>query len=269
MRTWQLYLPIAAVAVALRAIPEVTAGKYPVGFDTLATYPYLIQSFPNWTLNTSLSRGPLFFGLSWVLQHLTGVSVLLLLKFLGPVLYGIFSVSFAVFLKRYLAWGPRPTLAGSLILISQPVTLRMSWDLFRNELGLSLVLFSLVAFKSTRRYRGYFLMGLSLLVVLTHQLSSVVLFTAAAGILLFGSEKKIRQSILALAPSAVLFLITIYLQLGLSSSSWFDPTSSQRDLTLDSGPSLLSNVFSQDFRFSNGTNVDVLAFVGVLFLYCF
>ena len=35
------------VAAVLRAIPEVLAGRYPVGFDVNAYYPYLILSFPS------------------------------------------------------------------------------------------------------------------------------------------------------------------------------------------------------------------------------
>jgi len=263
-----VYLPVATAAVALRAIPEVLAGEYPVGFDTLATYPYLIQSFPNWTLNAAMAWGPLFFGLVWGIHHVTGMSIMLLLKMLGPTLYSIFALSFALFLRKYLGWGNRETLVGSLILIFQPVTLRLSWDLFRNEMGLSLVFLSLVVFRSGSRLRNYYLACLSMLVVLTHQLSTIILFSAIGGILIF--EKRARSSFLALLPSVVLFLTTtIWLGSGLAESSWFDPTSSQRVLTFQSSPSLLTNVFSQDFRFSGGTAIDVLAYVSALFLYCF
>src|SRR5438445_12971477 len=126
-----------AVAALLRSIPEVLAGKYPVGFDVNAYYPYLILSFASISALDLLKAGPLFYGIMWFIQYITGADVFLLLKIAGPVIYGILSASFLVFLVKFLKLSLQRASFGTVLLILQPLALRISWDLSRNELGLS------------------------------------------------------------------------------------------------------------------------------------
>src|SRR5437899_6812446 len=89
---------VFALAALLRSIPEVLAGKYPVGFDVNAYYPYLTLSFPSISALDLLKAGPLFYGVMWFIQFITGADIFLLLKIAGPIIYGILSASFLIFL---------------------------------------------------------------------------------------------------------------------------------------------------------------------------
>src|SRR5947209_15206227 len=142
---------VFAVAAVLRSIPEVLAGKYPVGFDVNAYYPYLILSFPSISAPDLLKAGPLFYGVMWFIQFITGADVFLLLKIAGPVISGILSASFLVFLVKFLKLSLQKATFGTVLLILQPIALRISWDMFRNELGLA---FGLVALRSEERRVG-------------------------------------------------------------------------------------------------------------------
>src|SRR2546427_7233582 len=73
-------LLVFAVAVVLRVIPEILAGRYPVGFDVTAAYPLIITTFPSERLVTMLGQAPLFYALMWSVYSVTKIDIYTILK---------------------------------------------------------------------------------------------------------------------------------------------------------------------------------------------
>src|SRR5256712_11745749 len=199
---------VFALAAMLRATPEVLAGKYPVGFDVNAYYPYLIMSFPSISALDMLKAGPLFYAVMWSIQSMTGADVFLLLKIAGPIIYGILSASFLVFLVKFLKLSLQKATFGTAMLILQPIALRISWDLFRNELGLAFGLVALASLKTNWKQKYVIAGSLGVLAVLAHPLAAVLMFAGGFGLLLSTKLNRERVKIIVgFAPSAVLFLV--------------------------------------------------------------
>src|SRR3989442_10277940 len=167
---------VFALAAFLRSIPEVLAGKYPVGFDVNAYYPYLIMSFPSISALDMLKAGPLFYAVMWFIQTISGADVFLLLKLAGPVIYGMLAASFLVFLVKFLNLPLQKATFGTVLLILQPIALRISWDLVRNELGLAFGLVALASLKTNWKQKYVIAGSLGVLAVLEHPLAAGLMF---------------------------------------------------------------------------------------------
>jgi len=123
---------------------------------------------------------PLGLCLMWVLSLFSFGHIYLFLKIFGPLLYGCLAVSFYLLVRAALHLGRRESLAASLVFLMQPATLRIGWDQFREELGL-FFFFILLAqiggdFVEGSRKKPWLVLGLALLIVLSHELVSVLLF---------------------------------------------------------------------------------------------
>jgi len=95
------------------------------------------------------------------------------------------------------------------LLSLQTVTLRISWDLLRNELGLAILLYSLAALEDIDK-RPLLFTTLSMLTVLSHQFASVILLviiTALTICHLYKREISLAERIvLSSMPAALIFV---------------------------------------------------------------
>src|SRR2546427_6565984 len=259
---------VFAVAAMLRAIPEVLAGKYPVGFDVNAYYPYLILSFPSIPALDLLKAGPLFYGVMWFIQFITGADVFVLLKIAGPVIYGILSASFLVFLVKFLKLSLQKATFGTALLILQPIALRISWDLFRNELGLAFGLVALTSLKTNWRQKYVIAGSLGVLAVLAHPLAAVLMFVGGFGLLLSTKLNRERVKIVAsFAPSAILFLAAAFVL-------YFIPPGQSSVITLSADPNgsshaVLYSAFLVQDGFLGPAHLDAIEHAGLLFFFSF
>src|SRR2546427_11426063 len=259
---------VFAVAAMLRAIPEVLAGKYPVGFDVNAYYPYLILSFPSIPALDLLKAGPLFYGVMWFIQFITGADVFVLLKIAGPVIYGILSASFLVSLVKFLKLSLQKATFGTVLLILQPIALRISWDLFRNEIGLAFGLVALASLRTNWRQKYVIAGSLGLLAVLAHPLAAVLMFVGTFGLLLSTKLNRERLKIIVgFAPSAALFLIAAFIL-------YFVPQGHSTIITLSADPngsahSVLYSAFLVQDGFLGPAHLDAIQHAVLLFLFSF
>jgi hypothetical protein len=107
-------------------------------------------------------------------------------------------------------------LLASVFFSLQAAALFLSSNLYRNMLGLGILLFALPLIKddlkSTRRFMAFAL--LSLLVVLGHEIASVILFAIVLGFLvtrlLRGTKKNVLRHVMAVIPAFVLFMVSFY-----------------------------------------------------------
>src|SRR5437870_13220441 len=214
----------------LYAIRDVLACKYLVVLDVNAYYPYLILSFPSISAPDLLKAGPLFYGVMWFIQFITGADVFLLLKIAGPVISGILSASFLVFLVKFLKLSLQKATFGTVLLILQPIALRISWDMFRNELGLAFGLVALASLKTNWRQKYVFAGSLGVLAVLAHPLAAVLMLVGTLGLLLSTKLNVERLKIIAsFVPSASLFLAAAFVL-------YFVPSVQSSVITLSADP---------------------------------
>jgi hypothetical protein len=262
-------------AAGLRAIPELLSGAYPVGFDTMQGYAPSILALPD---NSPMklfgwAYSPLAIYLLGSVYELTKINVYLLLKIAGPIFYGIFSATFYYLLTHGLKWSTRKSLLVTFILILQPAILRMGWDQFREELGLSFFFILLGVTKCDivssikKKSAALLVLTLSLLIVFSHQLAAILLFAVVLWQLLTYETKRGKAfvtSILVIVPSVLIFAWQINGQfLNPTYDIHFSP------LQLPNGASLFpfTNYFLSDPRFIGGNYLTILSHVGSLLLF--
>gem|GEM_PF-6813693 len=200
--------------VAVRAYPEVLAGPYPLGFDTTTGYLSTLMTTNVFTMSASQLLGGA--NLYYVVQQ-AAYSVLgdpfLTLKVVSVILYGLFALSIFVYSSRGLKLSVRTSLVASALASLSWLALRLSWDLERNVLGLSLAILTLALLSSHRRGSRLLAAPMALLAVWAHQLVAVFLLGCMAVELMFDAARSGRLSsekLLAIAPASALFLFENY-----------------------------------------------------------
>lgn len=199
------------VPLAVRTVPEVLAGPYPLGFDTVVYYlPAMVQQRvlcePVLFL---LSRSSLVYVLLRAL-FLLFKDPILVLKLIAPLLHGLLGLAVYVYTLKGVGWSPRLSFLTVLLATGSLGALRVSWDMHRNSLGLVFLFFALAALKSGERRIKLLAAPLAFLNTWVYEVTSVYM------ILIFGfilaiklSRKELRDIpyvLLALAASLPLLL---------------------------------------------------------------
>ena len=166
----------------LRIIPESSIGQYPTGFDTINAYPLYFTS--KITFLDSIRHFDLFHFLVYSVNDKFSIgSIWTTLKVWGVVLYGGLVASFFA----YLVYGQRlkkgQALVISMIFGLSLSTLRISMELFRNELGLILMFIGLIFWenitlkiKPGNIFNLFLFIIFGLLVYGAHELTTILLF---------------------------------------------------------------------------------------------
>src|SRR3989337_861440 len=182
------------VGLTLRGIPELLVSWYPVGYETITWYAPPMMTFSGRSLIDVFVEffraGPLFYALMWFAVNVTGAHPFIVLKVVGPLLYGSLTVSVFVFLKKGLKFEWKMAFVASLLLVFQIAALRDSWDRFRTVLGLSFLFAALTAFKSDHKYKWWLMAVLAVLTVFSREYIAVVLFVAGFGFCDFGEKRQ-------------------------------------------------------------------------------
>jgi hypothetical protein len=232
LRRSRFGLAALLIPIAIRAVPEIIVGPYPVGWDTIAFYVPNTLDWAGGKVSSlqMLGTAPLMYIISVPLYSISHINPVWLFKAMGPVLYG--SMIFALFryLRLGLGWSPPQALGGGLFTSLYFVTLRISWDLYRNMLGLTFILFALVFLPDVRGRRSGCLLGLSIfLAVAADQLTAVVaLFlvgSRALAELRKGNKTQFIDLILSATPAIVLLFSIVYTDLNVLGVGLLQPQS--------------------------------------------
>ena len=237
------YFVIFLAAFFLRLLPEIIIPTYPVGYETITYYvpamirPEVLSAFPlsifdhlafigtQKPLLDTFRAGPLFYVLMWSLSDLTGANSFLLLKIVGPLLYGFLGISFFIFVRRVLKFDLKTALFTVLLLIFQIATLRESWDRHRDILSISFLFFTLTAMSSKNSKQKYVLtIILSIFTVLSRDYIGFLLLLTVLGYTFYLKKEKIKNLILFAPTTGILLIIfnEVYLHWNyLSTSSPF------------------------------------------------
>jgi hypothetical protein len=204
------YLFIFLVGVILRAIPELMVVDYPIGYETITYYAPSMFAFGErgfFDVFIEFFRsGPLFYGLMWSTVSLNVANPFLILKMIGPLLYGILAVTFFLFLKRGLRFDGIMALVGVLLLVFQVATLRVSWDRFRNVLALIFIFATFTSLKSDYKFKWGLVGFFTVLAALSREYIALVLFVSVLGFAVLQRKERLVSSV-SLAPALGTFFI--------------------------------------------------------------
>ncbi|RLI40190.1 hypothetical protein DRO69_13230, partial [Candidatus Bathyarchaeota archaeon] len=205
-----------AIGFIIRLIPEVLSYPYPIGFDTIY-YAWRIESGVVWYHWSQAFSTWLLYGILVPLYNIMRGNPFLLLKLMAPLLFGFNACGVYYFAKRALGWTTNKGLLTAFFFSFQIATLAISWQYYRNMLGLGILLFALPwIHKGLKTKRELVLFALlSILVVLSHELVSVILFAIVLGIvanefLRKQTKMNILKIVIVMLPAFIVFLINAY-----------------------------------------------------------
>ncbi len=189
--------------LAIRAIPEIIVGPYPVGWDTIAFY---VPNTLDWAAGKAgfaeiLGTAPLMYLISVPVYLLSRVNPVWIFKIMGPILYGTMILSLFRFLRVGLKWPDKQAL--------------VSLDMYRNMLGLTFILLSLPLIEDLKDLRNQALLSvLVVLAVASDQLTGVIALVLAGTKALISLRRQRRDEFVGMVkvalPGTVLFFATVY-----------------------------------------------------------
>jgi len=197
----------------VRLIPEALSFPYPIGFDTI-DYAARMKNGIVWYQPRDFFSTWLLYAILTPLYGVVGGDPFLLLKFVAPLLYALNVCGVYFFARKALDWDFKGAFVAAFFFSFQLAALRVSWDLYRNMLGMAILLFALPWIKNlgSRRSFVWFVL-LSMLVVFSHEIAAVIMFAAVLGVIvkafLKNEKGRMLRVLAAISPAATLFLITV------------------------------------------------------------
>ncbi len=200
-----------AFGFVVRLIPELLLSPFPIGYDPVH-YVWRIENGVVWYNWSQVFSSWLFYGVLIGLSNITRIDPFVLVKFTAAVLFGLSACGIYYFATRALGWTNRKGLVAGVFFSLQMAALALSANFYRNMLGLGILLFALPLIKndlgSVKRLMAFVL--LSVLVVFSHELSSVVLLASVSGVLISRFLKRSKISklkvFIAIFPASAIFL---------------------------------------------------------------
>ncbi|MEM2987229.1 MAG: hypothetical protein QXV60_03925, partial [Nitrososphaerota archaeon] len=208
------FLPISAFLFPLfiRFIPEIIAWPYPIGYDTITYISIILNSNLNFNIiNYFLKSTNLFFIIAIIFNEFIK-DPFLIIKIFGPILFSLLCFSLYLYSRKVLNWNSFKAFLVSFLASIYFVSLRISWDLYRQMLGSIFLIISLIALRiSNIKLRIFSVTLLGLLTILSHQLTAVLFFIIM--IMHFFIEKNLKFKVylvLMIMPAFFFFIYQLY-----------------------------------------------------------
>jgi hypothetical protein len=204
-----------ALGFVIRLIPELLSFPYPIGFDMIY-YAAMIKRGVIWQGWMSVFSMWLFNAVVIPIHQITRLDPFILLKLVMPLLYAFNVCGVYNFARKALGWTVNKSLLVSLFFAFQLASLRLSWDLYRNMLGLAILLFSLPLIRRFKTKRDIVLFALlSMLIVFAHLLVTIVLLAVIFGVVVCdltrGERMRVIRVLSAVFPALVVFVSSVFL----------------------------------------------------------
>ncbi len=205
----------------VRTIPELLAGPWPLGFDTVWIYAPFVKRVETQGAASSLGgklgehAAPLMYSLLALEAVVTRAAPFAVTKATAPVLYGFLGFSLYYFGRTGLGWSQQKSLWLMLISVLYFVPLRFSWDMYKNTLGLSFFFLALPhARPSLERRQVAILIGFSALSILSEELMAILLAGTFGVLFLWGLMRNRHWNWVSMAASLIgLFAMLFYVHL--------------------------------------------------------
>ena len=207
--------------ISVRAIPEILAGVYPLGFDTVWVYAPFVKAVQADGLVSAMNEvssfrpAPLMFIILGIAGAVSNAEPFLVTKAAAPLLHGFLVFSMYYFARRRLRWDDRRSLLLIVLVSLYFVPLRFSWDMYKNTLGYAFLILALAHLQRSPTSRDWLLFssfaGLSLL---ASELTTVLL-GAIAGLVFLQDLVRHRKWNLQLLVVGIVALVATVIYLGL------------------------------------------------------
>lgn len=206
LRQWSMthkfLLLSAAIPLIIRTIPEILAGPWPLGFDTVWTYAPFVRDVETKGLQSSLQGvmdqqvAPLMYVLLGLAATFTQAAPFVITKATAPLLHGFIGFTIYFFGRRGLRWAPQRSLLLVVVSTLYFVPLRFSWDMYKNTLGYGFFLLALsdLGRVSVRR-GGPSVLLFAALSILASELTAVLLGATALVLVVWARVKGRRWDI--------------------------------------------------------------------------
>ncbi len=202
----------------VRLIPELLSYPHPIGFDTIY-YAWRIREGVVWNHWSGVFSSWLLYGLLIPLSEVLRADPFLVLKLAMPLLFGLNVCGVHYMAVKGFNWSVRKGLFAAGLFSFQLAALRLSSDLYRNMLGLGILLFTVpwILKEQVDSKRLVLFSVLSILVVFSHELASVLLLVSVGGVVLSRSLKKRRTEALkvigGVLPALTVFLTSVFFRI--------------------------------------------------------
>ncbi|MGQ4832780.1 MAG: hypothetical protein ACP6IS_02640 [Candidatus Asgardarchaeia archaeon] len=197
---WQAFL----IGFIIRAIPEVLAYPWPVGWDTIVyiAHTKLIRTNLNYYFYffAYTKRVPILFVIFESFLALSQVDLFLAWKIIPAILYGFLGIAIFYFFNKRYSLNTAKSIVGTIFVLLAVPSLRITWDLHKNTLANAFLILGLTYLDSENKRKRFISYFFILLAFLTHQLVSaqivLILSIYLATILLFRRYKERKNEIL-------------------------------------------------------------------------
>jgi len=202
---------------AIRLIPEVLSYPNPIGFDTIQ-YAVRIKTGVVWQHWASAFSAWLLYAMLVPLYNIIQGDPFLLLKLVAPALYALNVCGVYYFARNALKWETKGSLIAALLFSFQLSSLRISWDLYRNMLGLVILLFLLPWTEKVETKKGLTLFVLlSMLIVFAHEYVAVIMFAVVFTVVIADVHMRrigrAAKVLVAALPALATVMIGVYLNM--------------------------------------------------------
>lgn len=226
LKNHNIEIQIAAFLIpfGIRFIPEWLAYPYPIGFDTAAYYIPIMQARLALTGGPTNFVGTILPFLLFTYAYFPIGNAILTMKIIPPLLLGFLGWSTYLFGRKTLKWNRFWSLALAFTASLNIVTLRISWDLHRNIMGLGLVMLALALLseeKSTVRLVG--LAFVTSLAVTTHEFSAVLIALMILIHLITKRRYLVLREWLPFLPAGVILVLQLAFRRGLGAQVQSSP----------------------------------------------
>jgi hypothetical protein len=194
----------------LRAVPEVLAGSYLVGYDTVL-YAGRIASVPSCLEIARIGTSQLLPLMLCPLGKMIGP--VLVMKIAPILMYALLGAALSYFAARSLRLLPAESVYVSSFVLLQTATLRVSWDLHRNlfATALLLILLSTLSLPASRRNTiAAFL--LSMLIAVSHELVATLTILIVSSLLVLVRRPFVENArcLLVLVSMSVVTVVWVF-----------------------------------------------------------
>lgn len=198
------------IAAGVRLIPEIIAYPYPIGYDVVNYYLPVLSNFENhWTAVST--QFPLYVIVLHLITSGTHLPPSIVVPLTAILLYGFFSISVYQICRRIFQLEYDSSFFLSLFVIFQTSLLRTTWDLHKDILSLTTMLFA-ISLGLSNRYvsKSLYLIVLTLCVIsaLTDRMIGLLLIGTLITYALF--RRKRKEVVLATVTSFVFVVVFLY-----------------------------------------------------------
>jgi hypothetical protein len=132
---------VLAICIALRAVPELMAYPYPIGYDVVNYYIPIVENFEDgW--NTITNQFPLYVMFLYFISIVTGLPAQLVVVGVAILMAGIFGMSLFWIGRALLKLGITQSSFLAIFAIFQVAILRTMWDLHKDIFSLTTMMFA-------------------------------------------------------------------------------------------------------------------------------